>query len=117
MPGSGWTDRASSPATTIAPASSAVPARFQEDFRAGLAASVMPEYEGSSISSAEIADATISTCCACDVPIHGTSTKLATSDPRIAPTVLAAYTPPAIRAESCSLDATAASASGKLAPH
>src|SRR5262245_17338879 len=35
----------------------------------------------------------------------------------IAPTVLAAYTPPTSRPASCPRAATAASASGKLAPH
>src|SRR5438034_8493207 len=59
----------------------------------------------------------ISTCSECELPIQGTSTKLVTSEPAIAPTVFAAYTPPASRAASCSVDATATSASGKLAPH
>src|SRR5262249_28451551 len=114
MPGSGCTDRARSPAITIAPASITVPPMFHAGLLSG---PVAAEYDGSSIISAEIAETTIITCCACEVPIHGIRTKLTMSDPRIAPTVFAAYTPPAIRAESCSLDATAPSASGKLAPH
>src|SRR5215475_1194372 len=63
-----------------------------------------------------IAATTISTCCVCCVPIHATSTRLAPSDPTMAPTVLAAYTPPTSFAGSCPRAATAASASGKLAP-
>ena len=75
-----------------------------------------PAYAGSSMSSPDTAAMPINTCCACWLPIVGTSRKLAPSEPTIAPTVLAAYTPPASRAASCSGDATDASASGKLAP-
>src|SRR6185369_6462187 len=60
---------------------------------------------------------TIRSCCECCVPIQPTSTRLAPSDPTMAPTVFAAYTPPTSRAGSCPRAATAASASGKLAPH
>src|SRR4051812_7575372 len=67
--------------------------------------------------SADNAETMMITCSACDVPIHGIRMKLVTSDPAIAPTVLAAYTPPASCAASCSVLATAASARGKLAPH
>src|SRR4051812_10928682 len=67
--------------------------------------------------SADSADTMMITCSACDVPIHGIRMKLVTSDPRIAPTVFAAYTPPASRAASCSGADADASASGKLAPH
>src|SRR6185503_13818459 len=63
-----------------------------------------------------IAAMTISTCCACWVPIQATRNRLAPSEPTIAPTVLAAYTPPTRRAGSWPREATAASASGKLAP-
>src|SRR4051794_3004094 len=68
------------------------------------------------MTSAESADTMMITCSACDVPIQGIRMKLVINEPAMAPTVLAAYTPPASRAASCSLDATAASASGKLAP-
>ena len=62
-------------------------------------------------------DTIISTCCArCD-PNQYTRTRLAMTDPKIAPTVLAAYTPPTSRPGSSPRLATAASASGKLAPH
>src|SRR6266850_1940190 len=60
-----------------------------------------------------------STCVACWLPIHGISTKLATIDPAIAPTVFAAYTPPASTAASSPdpvSGTSEASASGKLAP-
>src|SRR5207247_3289269 len=66
---------------------------------------------------ADNAEMMIKTCVECELPIHGTRTKVTTSEPTIAPTVFAAYTPPASRAASCSVDATDASASGKLAPH
>src|SRR5579872_4425882 len=120
-PGSGWTLRASSPAATIAIASTTVPARLKPERSpaAPLSAreAVAPEYTGSSMISADSADTMMITCSECELPIQGTSTKLVASDPTIAPTVFAAYTAPDSLAASCSLDATAASASGKLAPH
>src|SRR5262249_32332087 len=128
-PGSSCTLRASNPADTIAIAKTMVPPRLHEATaeRAELAEPVCSAfsadsavafelYAGSSISSADSADVMMITCSLCELPIHGISTKLVTSDPTIAPTVFAAYTPPASRAASCSVDATAASASGKLAP-
>src|SRR5690242_19280024 len=75
-----------------------------------------PLYAGSSISSAASAAVMMITCSECELPIQGISTKLVASEPTMAPTVFAAYTPPASRAASRSFDATAASASGKLAP-
>src|SRR5436190_22421755 len=63
-----------------------------------------------------IAATTIRTCCVWSEPIHATSTRLAPSDPTIAPTVFAAYTPPTSRAGSWPRSATAARARGKLAP-
>ena len=53
-------------------------------------ASAAPANDGSSRMSAESADAMISTCSECELPIHGTSTKLIASEPTMAPTVLAA---------------------------
>src|SRR5262245_33395435 len=79
--------------------------------------SAAPANDGSSRISAESADAMISICSEWALPIHGTSTKLIASEPTMAPTVLAAYTPPASHAASCSVVATADNASGKLAPH
>src|SRR5437870_2642360 len=67
--------------------------------------------------SADSAESTISSCCECWLPIQTTRTRPALSDPTIAPTVLAAYTPPTSRAGSCPREATDARASGKLAPH
>src|SRR3990172_12220653 len=58
----------------------------------------------------------MSTCSERWVPSQATSKRLAPSDPTMAPTVLAAYTPPTSRAGSCPGEATEASASGKLAP-
>src|SRR2546428_3018768 len=66
--------------------------------------------------SADSAPSTMSACCECWLPIHATKTRLAPSEPTMAPSVLAAYTPPTSRAGSCPDDATAASATGKLAP-
>ena len=60
--------------------------------------------------------ATISACWAYWLPRH-MITRLAPSDPTIAPTVFAAYTPATSHAGSCPGTATEASASGKLAPH
>src|SRR5262245_10498713 len=114
MPGSSCTLRASNPAVIIAAASIAVPATFKP-----LEASEPDSADaciGSSSRSADRADTTMSTCCECELPIHGTRMKLVTSEPAMAPTVFAAYTPPARRAASWSSDATAASAIGKLAP-
>src|SRR2546430_10936996 len=71
---------------------------------------------GSSVRSAAIAHTTMSACCVYWLPRHMIRT-LAPSDPTIAPTVFAAYTPPTSRAGSWPGSATDASASGKLAPH
>ena len=70
----------------------------------------------SSMMAPAMAATTISTCCVCSVPSHATSSRLAPSEPTMAPTVLAAYTPPTSLAGSWPRAATAASASGKLAP-
>ena len=59
----------------------------------------------------------MSTCCVIWLPTTPTIASAVTTAPTIAPTVLAAYTPPTSFAESCPGTATAASASGKLAPH
>ena len=59
----------------------------------------------------------MSACCVIWLPTVPTRPRLVTSAPTIAPTVLAAYTPPTRRAGSWPRVATAASASGKLAPH
>src|SRR5262245_18629854 len=112
MPGRSCTLRAKSPAMTIATARTNVP----ETLKRGLP-SVAPVYDGSSMSSADSADTMSDDCSAWELPIHGTRTKLVAIEPTMAPTVFAAYTPPASRAASCSVDATLASASGKLAPH
>src|ERR1043166_2086756 len=66
---------------------------------------------------ADKAEITIMACCACWLPIQTTKIRLAPSDPAIAPSVFAAYTPPTSRAGSCPCEATDARASGKLAPH
>src|SRR6266404_3268898 len=71
----------------------------------------------STIVSPENRQSAIRTWCACCVPIHATSSRLAPSAPTIAPQVLAAYTLPTRTPASCPGAATAASASGKLAPH
>src|SRR5712692_2856184 len=95
----------------MAAASTSDPTTLNRDFPSAVAL-----YDGSSISSAESADTIISACSAWELPIRGTSTNVVISDPTMAPTVFAAYTPPASRAASCSVVATDASASGKLAP-
>ena len=48
----------------------------------------------------------IRTCCACWLPIQATRSRLAASEPTIAPTVFAAYTPPTRRAGSWPVEAT-----------
>src|SRR5213078_3553458 len=127
-PGSGRMLRASRPAAIMASARMIVPekATAEDAERAEyLSCSTVSAFsavafranDGSSISSADSAETMTITCSECDVPIQGMRMKLVTSDPAIAPTVFAAYTPPASRAASCSVVATAASASGKLAPH
>ena len=57
-----------------------------------------------------------SSCCERWLPSQTVSSRLDPSEPTMAPSVLAAYTPPTTRAGSSSSEATDASASGKLAP-
>ena len=98
--------RASRPAATIASASMTVAAARQRPATTGTASPAVVRaagaaaYDGSSISSAATAEMMTITCWVRSVPIHGISTKLVIIDPAIAPTVLAAYTPPARRAAS-----------------
>ena len=72
---------------------------------------------GASAASAAAAASPISNRSAPAVPTAGTSSRLNANAPARAPIVLAAYTPPTSRPGSWPRDATAASASGKLAPH
>src|ERR1043166_4538832 len=105
--GTVWTFLTSS-ATTMMAAHAAIVGHH--DFSASLVAGASRRI------APETAATTISTCIVCSDPIHATSSRLAPSERTIAPTVLAAYTPPTSRAGSWPRAATAASASGKLAP-
>src|SRR5262247_4076019 len=82
--------------------------------------SVLPDSVPNAVApdakSAENAERTINSCWECWLPIHTTNARLAPSDPTIAPTVFAAYTPPTSRAGSCPRAETEARARGKLAP-
>jgi hypothetical protein len=69
------------------------------------------------INAAATPEIPINTRCAPCVPSCAMSRMLVPNAPMIAPTVFAAYTFPIIRPASCPGEATAARASGKLAPH
>ncbi len=71
---------------------------------------------GASAKTAPAAEIASNTRSVCWVPMEGTSTRLTSNAPAIAPSVLAAYTPPTTRPESSPASATAAQARGKLAP-
>ncbi len=79
-----------------------------------------PDVEDGSGTSTRVADSAVaamsirSDCC---VPTRGMSSKLAAAAPTMPPTVLAASRRPTTRPRSRPTGATAATASGKLAPH
>src|SRR5438874_12170098 len=77
---------------------------------------VEPNSIGARSSTPETPDTIMMTCCACCDPNQYTRMRLETTEPAIAPTALAAYTPPTNLPGSPPLRATAARASGKLAP-
>jgi hypothetical protein len=87
MPGTSLMLRASSTAAAIAPTSMSVPASRKRGLPCFASAS---DVAASSISSAAMADRTMSTCCVRWVPSQTISSRLVLAAPTMAPSVLAA---------------------------